>query len=185
MDIGAPRLFQEFLRLGERVAGDEFHCTAVVDERARYGTSRARKRAIASVYAHDQKLFELTANEWCIAHRLAVYLEREFPGWEVDCEYNRQGEDCDEKTNAQTGGKTEATRPDIILHRRYQSMRFPSSSKRLPGRRRPDGWPVRCLLRCHARCERGWRWCRHEGCRGTRGRPVVSIQLVPSPTPFG
>jgi hypothetical protein len=43
-------------------------------------------------------------------------------GWNVDCEYNKQGENGDAKTNAQTRGTTERTRPDIILHHRGLSL---------------------------------------------------------------
>lgn len=80
-------------------------------------------RAIDSLHAHDETLFNNGADEWSIAHRLAVYLEREIPGWDVDCEYNRQGEDGEVKTNAETGGATDRTRPDIILHRRGELAR--------------------------------------------------------------
>jgi hypothetical protein len=80
------------------------------------------QRAINTLYARDSKLFEIKVSEWAIAHRLAVYLEQEIPGWNVDCEYNKQGEKGDTKTNAQTGRVTENTRPDIILHHRGQSL---------------------------------------------------------------
>jgi hypothetical protein len=76
------------------------------------------ERAINALFARDAKLIELGASEWAIAHRLAVYLEQEIPGWNVDCEYNVQGQEGDVKTNAQTVGSTERTRPDIILHHR-------------------------------------------------------------------
>jgi hypothetical protein len=76
------------------------------------------QRAIDTFYTRDPKLFSVEASEWAIAHRLAVYLEKEIPGWNVDCEYNKQGENSDPKTNAQTGGETDRTRPDIILHHR-------------------------------------------------------------------
>jgi len=74
--------------------------------------------AINTLYARDSKLFSLEASEWALAHRLAVYLELEFPGWNIDCEYDKQGENADPKTNAATVGTTERTRPDIILHHR-------------------------------------------------------------------
>ena len=80
------------------------------------------QRAINTLYARDSKLFEIRVAEWAIAHRLAVYLEQEIPGWNVDCEYNKQGEHSDAKTNAKTGRVTEKTRPDIILHHRGQTL---------------------------------------------------------------
>ena len=76
------------------------------------------RMAIDNLYARDSKLLELDASEWALAHRLAVYLEIEIPGWNVDCEYDRQGEHLAVKTNAATVGRTGRTRPDIILHHR-------------------------------------------------------------------
>jgi len=81
------------------------------------------QRAIDALYAYDYKLFELRADEWSIAHRFALYLEREIPGWNVDCEYNKQGENYDPKTNARSVRKTKRARPDIILHHRGQLSR--------------------------------------------------------------
>lgn len=63
---------------------------------------------------NDLELFGVDGSEWAIAHRLAVYLEPLFPGWNIDCEYNRQGEDTNEKRG--TDGRLR--RPDIIIHRR-------------------------------------------------------------------
>ena len=71
-------------------------------------------RAVQCVYAHDAALFEVEASEWAIAHRLAVYLERMLPEWNVDCEYNRQGLGRIPKTNEYE----ENIRPDITIHRR-------------------------------------------------------------------
>jgi len=91
------------------------HCEMNISE-----LKPAVQRAIKTLYARDAKLFELAASEWAIAHRLAVYLEHEIPGWDVDCEYNKQGEGTNLaiKTNAETVGATQRTRPDIILHHR-------------------------------------------------------------------
>lgn len=74
-------------------------------------------RAIDMLYARDSDLFSRDAAEWTIAHRLAVYLEQELPGWNVDCEYNRQGPGTNPKTNENEG----KTRPDIVIHRRGQT----------------------------------------------------------------
>lgn len=71
-------------------------------------------RAIDVLYARDSHLFSCGAAEWAIAHRLAVYLEQEVPGWNVDCEYNRQGPGTNPKTNE----KDSKIRPDIVLHHR-------------------------------------------------------------------
>ncbi len=52
-------------------------------------------------------VYELT-----MGHRIAVYLENEFYGYSVDCEYNKMV--YDPKINSQ--GKK--VRPDIIIHKR-------------------------------------------------------------------
>lgn len=73
----------------------------------------------------DGFLLENDVNERSITHKLAEYLEEEFPGWDVDCEYNRVGKapmnkrlhlqaepSCTNDTDAKT------VYPDIIVHQR-------------------------------------------------------------------
>ncbi len=62
-------------------------------------------------------------SEWSVAHRLAHYLEKYFPDYHVDCEYNRMPGEAS-ATYSQAGhvpkrlhGEKQA-RPDIIIHRR-------------------------------------------------------------------
>ncbi len=43
-------------------------------------------------YAHETFLLEKEAGERALTHRLAVHFERQFPGWETDCEYDRLGD---------------------------------------------------------------------------------------------
>jgi len=71
-------------------------------------------RVVNTLYARDSDLFTVDGSEWSIAHRLAVYLEQEISGWNVDCEYNRQGADGDPKVMP----NRDKIRPDIILHHR-------------------------------------------------------------------
>lgn len=52
--------------------------------------------------------------EWAISHRLAVYLESFFNGWNVDCEYTKMGHNF--KTKHDSNGNYK--RPDIIIHKR-------------------------------------------------------------------
>jgi hypothetical protein len=73
------------------------------------------KRAIDMLYARDSDLFSQNASEWSIAHRLAVYVECELPEWNVDCEYNRQGQNEAPKPGHKEGN----IRPDIIIHHRH------------------------------------------------------------------
>lgn len=66
------------------------------------------------LYSRDATLLNTDASEWAVTHRLAVYVEAEFPGWNIDCEYNRQGVSEDIKRRADGSG----VRPDIIVHHR-------------------------------------------------------------------
>jgi hypothetical protein len=70
--------------------------------------------AISKFYARDLKLLDIGASEWAIAHRIAVYLEEYFQGWNIDCEYNRVWLSGATKRNADGDYK----RPDIVIHHR-------------------------------------------------------------------
>jgi len=63
----------------------------------------------------------LNVHERSITHRLAVHMEPLFPGWNVDCEYDKDGDirkavegiaDCNARK------KTDDIFPDIIVHHR-------------------------------------------------------------------
>ena len=79
-------------------------------------------RALGEFYAREAYLFEKDLGERTLTHRLAVYLERQFPGWEVDCDYDRLGE----RTLRMPKGTIVSTDdhlgksiyPDIVVHRR-------------------------------------------------------------------
>ena len=83
-------------------------------------------RAMARVMDHDRRLLELGPSERAVAHRLAVHLEQDFPGWCTDCEYNRQGNGDDRKTVSPEqpllppSGKLDVAEvdPGIIVHQR-------------------------------------------------------------------
>jgi hypothetical protein len=73
------------------------------------------------LFKNDAFLLENVVHERSIAHKLAEYLQVEFPDWHVDCEYNRKGRDekilkgiheCLEQR------KTDRIFPDIIVHLR-------------------------------------------------------------------
>jgi hypothetical protein len=72
------------------------------------------REAVNMLYARDAALFANDNSEWALAHRLAVYLEQLCPGWNVDCEFNRQGKEADPK--AQEDGTR--IRPDVAVHHR-------------------------------------------------------------------
>ncbi|MGL9623749.1 hypothetical protein QRQ56_37925 [Bradyrhizobium sp. U531] len=48
--------------------------------------------ALRDFYAHEGFLFEKDIGERAVTHRFAVYLEKQFAGWSVDCNYDRLGE---------------------------------------------------------------------------------------------
>ena len=48
--------------------------------------------ALQELFAHESVLFERDVGERALTHRLAVHVERQFSGWDVDCEYDRLGE---------------------------------------------------------------------------------------------
>ena len=80
---------------------------------------RVVRDAVHLLFASDAALFGNDNSEWAIAHRLAVYLEQLLPGWNVDCEFNRQGNEIDPKA-LESGS---LVRPDIIVHHRGQVER--------------------------------------------------------------
>lgn len=84
--------------------------------------------AIDELMRRDRYLLKVDANERSISHRFAIYLERHFPGYDVDCEYNRDGIDPKEvvwfdtqPTDQDTDAKT--VFPDIIVHKRGERSR--------------------------------------------------------------
>lgn len=75
--------------------------------------STAIENAIGKLKTNDRVLLDKKM-EWATAHRLALYLEEYFPGWDIDCEYNKMGHELNTKHNSH--GKYK--RPDIVVHKR-------------------------------------------------------------------
>lgn len=79
--------------------------------------------ALEQLFRSDGVILAMDVNERSISHRLAIYLEPFFHGWNVDCEYNRNHDDPKRldivRRNIQSDD-TQATTvfPDIIIHRR-------------------------------------------------------------------
>src|ERR1700692_2391673 len=78
--------------------------------------------ALGEFYAREAFLFEKDLGERTLTHRLAVYVEKQFPGWDVDCDYNRLGERTLRlphgtivSTDDQFG---KSVYPDIVVHQR-------------------------------------------------------------------
>jgi hypothetical protein len=78
--------------------------------------------AIEVFYVRETHLLKKDLGERTLTHRLAVYLENQFSGWEVDCDYSRLGE----RTLRLPRGSIVSTDdhlgksvyPDIVVHQR-------------------------------------------------------------------
>ena len=68
---------------------------ALSEEQIRYlnhhQPGEAVARALSELLVNDRDLLSIDANERSITFRFAMYLQRHFPDWTVDCEYNRDG----------------------------------------------------------------------------------------------
>ena len=67
--------------------------------------------AYEALVRHDRHLLEVDASERSITGKLAAHLRLGFPGWDVDCEYNRDGHQIKTLDGAMVF-------PDVIVHQR-------------------------------------------------------------------
>src|SRR6266705_4785921 len=78
--------------------------------------------ALKEFSARETHLFERDLGERTLTHRLAVQVEKQFPGWEVDCDYNRLGERTlrlPKGTIVSTDDEIgKSIYPDIVVHQR-------------------------------------------------------------------
>ena len=78
--------------------------------------------ALKEFYARENYLLEKDFGERALTHRLAVHVERQFSGWEVDCDYNRLGERTlrlPKGTIISTDDEIgKSVYPDIVVHQR-------------------------------------------------------------------
>ena len=84
--------------------------------------------ALRRLRKQDLFLIQANTNERTISHKLAEYLQQEFPDRNVDCEYNRHGTDIkkiDAPKDNVSWNDTEAKTifPDIIVHERDNDKR--------------------------------------------------------------
>ena len=78
--------------------------------------------ALQEFYARETFLLDKDLGERTLTHRLAVHCEKQFSGWDVDCEFNRLGE----RTLRLPHGSIVSTDdhlgksvyPDIVVHQR-------------------------------------------------------------------
>jgi hypothetical protein len=78
--------------------------------------------ALREFYARETHLLEKDLGERALTHRLAVHVEKQFPGWDVDCDYNRLGERTlrlPKGTIISTDDEIgKSIYPDIVVHQR-------------------------------------------------------------------
>ena len=77
--------------------------------------------ALGMLLKNDSFLLEHDVNERSISHKLAEYLQQLFPDYNVDCEYNKRGEDIPktiQKYWEKLKNDNPLVYPDIIVHRR-------------------------------------------------------------------
>src|ERR1700730_7093711 len=78
--------------------------------------------ALSDFYAREAHLLEKDLGERTLTHRLAVALERQFPEWNVDCDYNRLGERIWRLPKASIVSTDDelgkSIYPDVVVHQR-------------------------------------------------------------------
>jgi hypothetical protein len=78
--------------------------------------------ALEAFYSRESYLLDNDFGERALTHRLAVHVEHQFDGWDVDCDYDRLGE----RTLRMPHGSIVSTEdhfsksifPDIVVHQR-------------------------------------------------------------------
>ncbi|ADG07412.1 hypothetical protein [Kyrpidia tusciae] len=102
-----------------------------------YVVRKRVEKSLNMLIRNDIYLFEIDVHERTIAHRLAVYLEKEFSSWNIDCEYNRNGYNP-KLINLGSRGERRAY-PDIIIHHRGTSSNLLAiEMKKLPTQVDPE-----------------------------------------------
>jgi hypothetical protein len=86
-------------------------------------------RAYRRLLEKDGYLLTAKANERSITHRYAIYVESEFPDFNVDCEFNRKGLEvkrleCFKKDVDSDDTKGVSVYPDVIVHHRGTASNF-------------------------------------------------------------
>jgi len=76
--------------------------------------------SIGNLLKNDNFLFTIDVHERTISHKLAEYLQMQFPDWNVDCEYNRDKHEAKKLIDIHSDCNREKDNvyPDIIIHQR-------------------------------------------------------------------
>ncbi|WP_085866193.1 hypothetical protein, partial [Klebsiella pneumoniae] len=85
--------------------------------------------ALSELLFNDHDLLSIDANERSITFRFAMYLQLSFPGWNVDCEYNRDGVEPKRLRHLELYPDSEDVEaktvfPDVIVHRRGTQLKW-------------------------------------------------------------
>jgi len=88
---------------------------------------------VRRLYSRDYSLIERGVHEMALTFRLGMYLQKAFPQYDVDCEYNRN---VREPKRTPYNAQGHSTRPDILIHRREQN--FPTNLVLLEAKRVGD-----------------------------------------------
>lgn len=77
------------------------------------------KSGVNEVIKKDGFLFKIGVNERSISHKLACYLEKYFPDWDIDVEYNRDETEIEKLEGIRECNNrvTDLIYPDIIVHK--------------------------------------------------------------------
>ncbi len=100
-----------------------------LDVDAQPGVVRSRlDAAIGRLLERDVHLLRCNVSERSITHKLGCYLEEQFPGWDVDCEYNRNHDvrktlGLPPKDGTSDEPEEQSVFPDVIVHRRGRNDR--------------------------------------------------------------
>lgn len=78
------------------------------------GIKKIIESAVSELYQKDKDLIHGKVHEQSISAKIMCYLQNTLPEWNVDVEFNRQGEDRKPKTD-EAGI---VRRPDIVIHKR-------------------------------------------------------------------
>ena len=98
--------------------------------------------AVERLLHRDRYLFAHRVGERSISHRLAIYVEELFEGWDVDCEYDRDGETRKAIPDGSGNDNDEGSKvlPDIIVHRRGPGGNFLVFELKKSSNRESDDW---------------------------------------------
>jgi hypothetical protein len=83
----------------------------LVNEAPARAIAKSIADAVSALFATDSALLTRNVNERTITGQLAAHIRPRFEGWDVDCEYNRDGHFVKKADGV-------IVVPDIIIHRR-------------------------------------------------------------------